>query len=132
MQAATVGDGSTKTITNQNSSGVPDHLRLGDAMDDGGTVPDCADGMGCLALEDGRLVLVRNHELTVDQAAGAKLASGFDRKPGGEVLPGGTTTIVLDPANLRADSDDPGRLFRSDPGHYSDVKPVGRSQIEWL
>ncbi|GAD51045.1 hypothetical protein NT2_15_00020 [Caenibius tardaugens NBRC 16725] len=31
-----------------------------------------------------------------------------------------------------ADSDDPGRLFRSDPGHYSDVKPVGRSQIAWL
>ena len=30
---------------------------------------------------------------------------------------------------LRADSDDPGRLFRSDPGHYSEVKPDGPSQI---
>ena len=29
----------------------------------------------------------------------------------------------------RADSDDPGRLFRSDPGHYSEVKPDGPSQI---
>lgn len=39
----------------------------------------------------------------------------------------------IEPADvLAADSDDPGRLFRSDPGHYSDVKPVGRSQIEWL
>ncbi len=28
-----------------------------------------------------------------------------------------------------ADSDDPGRLFRSDPGHYSEVKPDGPSQI---
>ena len=34
---------------------------LGDAMTDGATVPDKADGMGCFDLGDGRLALVRNH-----------------------------------------------------------------------
>jgi len=29
----------------------------------------------------------------------------------------------------RADSDDAGHLFRSDPGHHSDLIPAGRSQI---
>jgi hypothetical protein len=28
-----------------------------------------------------------------------------------------------------ADSDDAGHLFRSDPGHHSDLIPVGQSQI---
>ena len=28
-----------------------------------------------------------------------------------------------------ADSDDAGRLFRSDPGHHSDMMPVGQSLI---
>ncbi|OZA92578.1 MAG: phosphatase, partial [Erythrobacter sp. 34-65-8] len=36
---------------------------LGDAMDDGGTVPDAADGMGCFDIGGGKLALVRNHEL---------------------------------------------------------------------
>ena len=36
--------------------------RMGDAMDDGGTVPDRADGMGCFALANGKIALVRNHE----------------------------------------------------------------------
>jgi hypothetical protein len=33
--------------------------------------------------------------------------------------------------DIIADSDDPGRLFRSDPGHYSEVKPARPSQIAW-
>ncbi|MCB2077700.1 MAG: DUF839 domain-containing protein [Novosphingobium sp.] len=70
--------------------------RLGDAMDDGGTVPDRADGMGCFDLGRGKLALVRNHELTVHHNAGGALASGFDTRSGGAVLPGGTTTLVLD------------------------------------
>jgi integrase/recombinase XerD len=36
------------------------------------------------------------------------------------------TALATDPF---ADSDDPGRLFRSDPGHYSEVMPDGPSQI---
>lgn len=82
--------------------------RLGDAMDDGGTVPDNADGMGCFALPGGEIALVRNHELKPHHGAGGPLASGYDRKPGGAVLPGGTTTILLDPGTL-----DIKRQFRS-------------------
>ncbi len=74
--------------------------RLGDAMDDGGTVPDRADGMGCFALPDGRIALVRNHELKPDHDAGGVLPSGFARGKDGKVLPGGTTTLVLNPETL--------------------------------
>mgnify|MGYP003577712147 CR=1 FL=1 len=49
---------------------------LGDRMDDGGTVPDHADGMGCFDLGGGKLALVRNHELNPGQSAGAALAGG--------------------------------------------------------
>lgn len=82
--------------------------KAGDTMDDGFIVPDNFDGMGCIPLAGGRLALVRNHELGLGAeakgAAGAdpaleqKLASGrvFDRGQGGRVLPGGTTTLVLD------------------------------------
>jgi hypothetical protein len=74
--------------------------RLGDAMVDGGTVPDRADGMGCFDLGGGRIALVRNHELNANNDAGGTLPSGFDRKDGGTVLPGGTTTLLLDAASL--------------------------------
>ncbi|MDD3800015.1 MAG: DUF839 domain-containing protein, partial [Novosphingobium sp.] len=70
--------------------------RLGDAMDDGGTVPDRADGMGCFPLPDGKLALVRNHELKIAHDAGGTLQAGYDRHLAGHVLPGGTATLVLD------------------------------------
>lgn len=82
--------------------------RLGDAMDDGGTVPDRADGMGCFALAGGKLALVRNHELKAGHHAGATLQAGYDRHLAGPVLPGGTTTIVLDATTLNVE-----RQFRS-------------------
>ena len=74
--------------------------RLGDAMDDGGTVPDRADGMGCFQLPGGRIALVRNHELKPNHDAGGVLPSGFARGKDGKVLPGGTTTLVLNPDTL--------------------------------
>lgn len=86
---------------------------LGDAMDDGFTVPDFADGMGCFALDDGTIALVRNHELLPGQDAGGNLPSGYDRFEGSQtlptgqviegsfVLPGGTTTMVLDPKSMK-------------------------------
>ena len=80
---------------------------LGDAMNDGGTVPDKADGMGCLPLSGGEIALVRNHELVPTDAAGGAIAKGFG-KQNGEFVPGGTTTIVLDAATL-----DKKREFRS-------------------
>lgn len=81
--------------------------RLGDKMDDGGTVPDRADGMGCFDLGGGEIALVRNHELQPKHNAGGPIAKGFGKKDGAFV-PGGTTTIVLDAASLQVK-----RQFRS-------------------
>ena len=77
--------------------------RLGDAMADGGTVPDAADGMGCFDLGGGKLALVRNHELRPGQGAGAVLTSGYGQMPDGSIMPGGTTTLVLDAKTLKVE-----------------------------
>ncbi len=81
--------------------------RLGDAMDDGGTVPDRADGMGCFDLGGGAIALVRNHELQPQHDAGGAIAKGYGKR-NGTFVPGGTTTIVLDAASLAVK-----RQFRS-------------------
>ncbi|MEM6267439.1 MAG: alkaline phosphatase PhoX [Pseudomonadota bacterium] len=80
---------------------------LGDAMDDGGSVPDKADGMGCLDLGNAEIVLVRNHELRPLDDAGGDIAKGFGTR-NGAILPGGTTNIVLDAQTLEVK-----RQFRS-------------------
>ncbi|WP_432770445.1 MAG: DUF839 domain-containing protein [Sphingopyxis sp.] len=79
---------------------------LGQAMDDGHRVPDRADGMGCIDIGGGRIALVRNHEFQPQHLAGGPLAAGaavpdgtFDTV-GGAAIPGGTTTLVLDPDTL--------------------------------
>jgi len=82
--------------------------RLGDAMHDGGLVPDHGDGMGCLPLPGGRIALVRNHELMPGKPADGPIAKGYDLFDGIEPMPGGTTTIVLDPETLEVE-----RQFRS-------------------
>lgn len=81
--------------------------RLGDRMDDGGTVPDRADGMGCFDLGGCEIALVRNHELQPQHDAGGPIARGYGKR-GGVFVPGGTTTIVLDAATLAVK-----RQFRS-------------------
>ena len=82
---------------------------LGDAMDDGATVPDRADGMGCFDLGGGRLALVRNHELTPEHDGGGVAGPAYDTVARSLVpLPGGTTTIVLDAATLAVE-----RQYRS-------------------
>ncbi len=80
----------------------------GDVMSDGGRVPDNADGMGCIQLPDGKLALVRNHELSPGQDSGGATGAAYDRTAGGTILPGGTTTLVLNPATLAVE-----RQFRS-------------------
>jgi secreted PhoX family phosphatase len=80
---------------------------LDDAMTDGYTVPDKADGMGCFALNQRELVLVRNHELKPTDDAGGVLTQGFGTR-NGQVVPGGTTHIVLDAETLAVK-----RQFRS-------------------
>ncbi|RIV80636.1 DUF839 domain-containing protein [Aurantiacibacter xanthus] len=75
--------------------------RLGDAMSDGGTVPDHADGMGCFDLGNGEIALVRNHELTPQHDSGGAAGPAYDTVARSLVpLPGGTTTVVLDAATL--------------------------------
>jgi secreted PhoX family phosphatase len=81
--------------------------RHGDTMDDGGTVPDKADGMGCFDLGGGEIALVRNHELGPKADPCGPIARGYGKKDG-VFVPGGTTTIVLDAASL-----DVKRQFRS-------------------
>ena len=82
--------------------------RLGETMDDGGAVPDRADGMGCFDLGGGKLALVRNHELWPFHGAGVEAATGFARGEDGLYFSGGTTTLVLDAATLAVE-----RQFRS-------------------
>ncbi|MHA6316858.1 alkaline phosphatase PhoX [Altererythrobacter sp. CAU 1778] len=77
--------------------------RLGDAMADGGTVPDRADGMGCFDLGGGRIALVRNHELGPGHGAGGAIANPFGRDANGQPLAGGTTTIVLNARTLEVE-----------------------------
>ena len=72
---------------------------LGDAMTDGATVPDKADGMGCFDLGEGRLALVRNHELVPSDGSGGVFKFGFGAKDG-VFVPGGTTHIILDHSSL--------------------------------
>ncbi|MBQ4852659.1 DUF839 domain-containing protein [Pseudoalteromonas sp. MMG012] len=78
---------------------------LDSIMDDGFSVPNNADGMGCIALDQERVVLVRNHELSPKHLASAtssiqnhKTALAYDSNVNGVALPGGTTNIVY---NLR-------------------------------
>ncbi|MEC9067930.1 MAG: alkaline phosphatase PhoX [Pseudomonadota bacterium] len=82
---------------------------LGEAMDDGFTVPDAADGMGCFDLGGGKLALVRNHELVPGKDGGGVAGPAFDTVGRSLVpLPGGTTTLVLDAETLAVE-----RQYRS-------------------
>lgn len=89
--------------------------RLGDAMDDGDTVPDRADGMGCFAgRTPGSVILVRNHELHIRHASTSGYGPGAAARPawaktnGGAPIAGGTTTLHVDLASGRVT-----RQFRS-------------------
>ena len=77
-------------------------------MQDGGTVPDRADGMGCFDLGGERMVLVRNHELRPEHDVGGKYEHGYAKADNGLVMPGGTTHIVIDSKTLKVE-----RQFRS-------------------
>ena len=72
---------------------------LGNPMNDGGTVPNKADGMGCFDIGNGEIALVRNHELVPSDASGGPIAKGFGTR-NGEIVPGGTTNLVLDASTL--------------------------------
>jgi secreted PhoX family phosphatase len=82
----------------------------GALMSDGLRVPDRFDGMGSFAAPDGRVILVRNHELGPKHfadgpaGAGGRIAKAFDRNEQG-ALPGGTTTLVWNPRTGRVDAE---------------------------
>lgn len=82
--------------------------KLGEVMSDGGSVPNAADGMGCIALPGGKLALIRNHELKVGRDGGGASGLSFDRDAAGNLLPGGTTTLILDAKTLAVE-----KQFRS-------------------
>ncbi len=70
-------------------------------MNDGLSVPDRADGMGCLPLDADRVALIRNHELPPDQITKQPLSiqnhrndKAYDNFANGIALPGGTTSII--------------------------------------
>lgn len=76
---------------------------LGELMSDGNSVPDRADGMGCLEIDDEHIALVRNHELQPKhlkefgpgQPEPLKTPRAYDSNELGQALPGGTTTLVV-------------------------------------
>lgn len=83
----------------------------GEAMSDGLLTPGDFDGMAAFDMPDG-LTLVRNHELSIRQRErSAYIRNGqrigepdmsrfYDPAQDGNGVPGGTTTLVLDPATL--------------------------------
>jgi secreted PhoX family phosphatase len=75
--------------------------KFNDLMSDGMTVPNKADGMGCLPLDDERVVLIRNHELEPKDLSNQsraiqthKTPNAYDSFNNGIALPGGTTNVV--------------------------------------
>lgn len=88
----------------------------GQEMNDGLFVPGMHDGMAAFPGPDGRILLVRNHEIESawvnhspfgkDQSRLAKIAPASFYDFGRGVLPnlGGTTTLVYDPAARRLES----------------------------
>lgn len=73
--------------------------QLAEPMDDGLSVPDRADGMGCFYLDPDRVTLVRNHELPEDQPSisglsEASVAKAYDVDGRSRPLAGGTSSLV--------------------------------------
>jgi secreted PhoX family phosphatase len=85
--------------------------RIGDSMSDGMRVPGSHDGMAAFAGQDGRIILVCNHELGPEEPGINAFGRDLGAAPnivqeriydaGGGLTPGngGTTTTIYNPAN---------------------------------
>ena len=77
--------------------------KMGDIMNDQLTVPDRADGMGCFAVDNDRVALVRNHEISpgnkltsqIPTPQPTPMAPVYDTDNSGLPLPGGTSNLVF-------------------------------------
>lgn len=85
--------------------------KLGDVMSDGLPVPDRADGMGCIPLDEERVVLVRNHEISLPKGNEHKQlppenlsSSAYDSHASGRPLAGGTSSIVYNVKTQEVDN----------------------------
>ena len=90
---------------------------VGDEMNDGLLAPGDYDGMGCFARDDGRIVLVRNHELNPAQVEVSPFGPANERLGlidrslvhdwTADGLPnlGGTSHLVLNPRTLEVEAE---------------------------
>ena len=89
--------------------------RAGQLMSDGFTVPSAHDGMAAFPGDEGRVILVCNHEMTTGQRGHTAFRGAFDQlpesirrnvyDPGGGRTPGagGTTTTVYHPGTRQVE-----------------------------
>ncbi len=71
----------------------------GEDMDDGYVVPGRPDGMACFAGEDGNWILMRNHEVSLNDASnGAYGAGEAPPEAYDDAAFGGVSRVVIDPA----------------------------------
>lgn len=87
--------------------------KTGDLMDDGLRVPGVPDGMAAFPGENGKVILVRNHEISYGSPEASALANGATPVPNmldlsyanEDSVPcsGGTTNLVYDPATKKVE-----------------------------
>ena len=88
--------------------------KRGETMSDGLLVPGQADGMAAFPGKDGRVIIVRNHELGVGHSAWGPLPNAkncppelpcYDPGSDSELLmPGGTTHLIFNPATKKVEN----------------------------